>query len=355
MYAPMIEITRQPFGKLADGREASLFTLKAANGIRLALTDYGAAIVQLHTPDRRGKLQDITLGYDDVRGYEQGSSYFGCTVGRYGNRIAGGHLPVNEHTHQLACNDGPHHLHGGLVGFGRHLWDAEETEGGVCFTRVSPHGEDGYPGTLTARVWITLNAVGELSLRYQAVTDAWTHVNLTNHAYFNLAGHAAGTVLDHKLCLSARSYIPIDAGFIPLGHIADVEDTALDFRNPSRIGDRIDSTTDEQIVRGRGYDHCFVIDGRPGILRLAASVLEPISGRLMEVLTTEPSMQFYSGNFLNGTQQGKGGVKYAYRSGLCLETQHFPDSPNQPAFPSTLLSPEERYESETIYRFTTVP
>ncbi len=350
----MIEITQQPFGTLKDGRAATLFVLKARGGMRVAVTDYGASIVQLHVPDRKGVVKDVTAGYDDVRGYEEGRSYFGCTVGRYGNRIADGRLPVNGEVYQLPRNDGEQHLHGGLLGFGRFLWDAEVIEDGVCFTRVSPHGEDGYPGTLTARVWVTLNAVGELSLRYEAVTDAWTHVNLTNHAYFNLAGHDAGPVLDHRICISAQRFIPVNESLIPTGEMASVEDTALDFRDLHAIGERINST-EPQMVLGRGYDHCYVIDGRPGVLRLAASVVHQSSGRMMEVLTTEPGMQFYSGNFLDGTQIGKGGARHVHRSGFCLETQHFPDSPNQPAFPSTQLGPQDRYESETIYRFTVIP
>lgn len=351
----MIEITKKPFGKLSDGREATLYVLKVPQGMSVALTDYGAAIVQLHVPDRRGVLKDVTLGYDDVRGYEEGQSHFGCTTGRFGNRIRDGRLPVGDEVYQLERNDGGrHHLHGGVVGFGKFLWDAEIITDGVRFSRVSPHGEEGYPGNLTVHVTFTLNPASELSIRYEAVTDAPTHVNLTNHAYFNLAGHDAGTILKHKLCLSAQAFIPVDDTLIPTGEIASVEGTALDFRSPEVIGARID-VDEPQMRLGRGYDHCFVIEGRPGILRLAGSLVDPASGRLMEVLTTEPGMQFYTGNFLDGTQIGKGGAKHPFRGGLCLETQHFPDSPNQPTFPSTLLEPGERYETETIYRFTVVP
>ncbi|MBL9132145.1 MAG: galactose mutarotase [Verrucomicrobiaceae bacterium] len=350
----MIEITKRPFGKLADGREATLFLLKVPEGMSVALTDYGAAIVQVHVPDRRGVLKDVTLGYDDVSGYEAGNSHFGCTTGRYGNRIRDGRLPVGDEVYQLERNNGAHHLHGGVTGFGKFLWDAEVLANGVRFTRVSPHGEEGYPGNLTVRVTFTLNPASELGIRYEAATDAPTHVNLTNHAYFNLAGHDAGTIVTHKLNLAARAFIPVDETLIPTGEIASVEGTALDFRELTRIGDRIDAT-EPQMVLGRGYDHCFVIDGRPGVLRFAGSLADPASGRLMEVLTTEPGMQFYTGNFLDGTQIGKGGVKHPWRGGLCLETQHYPDSPNQPHFPSTLLKPGERYETETIYRFTVVP
>jgi aldose 1-epimerase len=350
----MIEITKRPFGTLADGRGATLFVLKVPEGMSVALTDYGASIVQVNVPDRRGVLKDVTLGYDDVRGYEAGNSHFGCTTGRYANRICDGRLPVGDEVYQLERNDGAQHLHGGVHGFGRFLWDAEMLPNGVRFTRVSPHGEEGYPGNLTVRVTFTLNPANELGMLYKAETDASTHVNLTNHAYFNLAGHDAGTILNHKLCLAARQFIPVNDALIPMGEIASVEGTALDFRDVTRIGDRIDAT-EPQMVPGRGYDHCFVVDGRPGVLRLAGSVVDPGSGRLMEVLTTEPGMQLYTGNFLDGTQVGKGGVNYPFRGGLCLETQHFPDSPNQPNFPSTLLVPGERHESETIYRFTVVP
>jgi len=331
----MIEITKKPFGTLSDGSEASLYVLKVPDGMSVALTDFGATIVQMHVPDRRGVQKDVTLGYDHAGGYEQGRSHFGCV-------------------YQLERNDGQQHLHGGVKGFGQVLWQAEVATDGVRFSRVSPHGEEGYPGNLTVHVTFTLNPASELSIRYEAVTDAPTHVNLTNHAYFNLAGHDAGTILNHKLCLAAKAFIPVDETLIPTGEIASVEGTALDFRDPVRIGERIDSS-EPQMLLGRGYDHCFVVDGRPGTLRLAGSLVDPSSGRLMEVLTTEPGMQFYTGNFLDGTQIGKGGVKHPFRGGLCLETQHFPDSPNQPQFPSTLLAPGERYESETIYRFTVVP
>lgn len=350
----MIEITQRSFGKLTDGREARLFVLKVPQGMSVALTDFGAAIVQLHVPDRRGVLKDVTLGYDDARGYELGRSHFGCTVGRYGNRVRDGRLPVHGEVYQLPRNDGAHHLHGGGAGFGKHPWDAEIVTDGVRFTRVSPHSEEGYPGDLTVRVTYTLNPASELAIHYEATTDAATHVNLTNHAYFNLAGHDAGSITGHKLCLAARNFIPVDDTLIPTGEIASVEGTALDFRDLTRIGDRID-VAEPQMVLGRGYDHCFVVDGRPGVLRLAGSVVDAASGRLMEVLTTEPGMQLYTGNFLDGTEVGKGGAKYLHRGGFCLETQHFPDSPNQPAFPSTLLEPGQRYETETIYRFTVVP
>ena len=350
----MTQITQKPFGRLADGREATLFMLTIPDGMSVALTDYGASIVQVNVPDRRGVLKDVTLGYDDVSGYETGRSCFGCTIGRYGNRIRDGRLPVGDEVYQLPRNDGDQHLHGGLLGFGKHLWDAEIIPRGVRFTRVSPHGEEGYPGNLTVRVSITLSPAYELGIVYEAETDAATHVNLTNHAYFNLAGHNAGSILPQKLSLAAKHFIPVDETLIPTGEKASVEGTALDFRELTRIGDRIEAP-ERQLELGRGYDHCLVVDGKPDVLRLAGSAVDVTSGRLMEVLTTEPGMQLYTGNFLDGTEVGKGGVKYPYRGGFCLETQHFPDSPNQPDFPSTLLEPGELYESETIYRFTVVP
>lgn len=350
----MIEITTKPFGTLSDGSEASLYVLKVPEGMSVSLTDFGATLVQIRVPDRRGVFKDVTLGYDHAAGYEQGRSHFGCTTGRYANRIRDGRLPVGEEVYQLERNDGQQHLHGGLRGFGQHVWQAQILADGVRFSRLSPHGEEGYPGNLAVHVTYTLNPASELSIRYEAVTDAPTHVNLTNHAYFNLAGHDAGTILDHKLCLAAKAFIPVDESLIPTGEIASVEGTALDFLDPTRIGDRIDSN-EPQMLLARGYDHCFVVDGRPGTLRLAGSLADPSSGRLMEVLTTEPGMQFYTGNFLDGTQMGKGGAKHPFRGALCLETQHFPDSPNQPDFPSTLLLPGEEYETETIYRFTVVP
>lgn len=343
---------REPAGTV-DGKPVFYYTLKNKNGVEAKFTNYGATLVSLQVPDRNGKLADIVLGYDDVSGYQQGKSYFGATIGRYGNRIGNATFKLNGKTYNLAKNDGENTLHGGTKGFNKVVWDAKSiSKSGapaLQFTYVSKDGEEGYPGTLKATVTYTLTAANELRLDYTVTTDKDTVQNLTHHSYFNLAG--GGGILGHELVLNADHFTPVDSGLIPTGELRPVEGTPFDFRRPTAIGARIDQA-DEQLKLGKGYDHNWALTGQKGKLRLAARVTEAGSGRVMEVLTTEPGIQFYSGNFLNG-EAGKGGKKYEFRNGFCLETQHFPDSPNKPKFPSTTLKAGQVYRTTTIYKFTT--
>lgn len=347
----------RPFGSLQDGEPVKLIALRNVDGIEVDVTTFGAAVTRLLAPDRNGGLSDVVLGYDSLEGYVSGGSYFGAIVGRYGNRIARGRFTLDGIEYELALNDGPNHLHGGRRGFDKVVWEAEpyatESESGVVLTHVSPAGEEGYPGELVARVTYALAAGAELRIHYEATTDAATIVNLTHHGYWNLAGHDAGDILDHGLTIHASRYTPVDETLIPTGELAPVDGTAFDFRVPTRIGARIESD-DEQIRFGGGYDHNSVLDDwqDDGEIRLAATLLDPASGRRMDVLTTEPGIQFYSGNFLTESETGKGGAVYGHRGALCLETQHYPDSPNHPGFPSTVLRPGETYRSTTVYRFS---
>jgi aldose 1-epimerase len=349
-------MSRAPFGSLPDGTGLELFTLRNASGMEVSVTNYGGIITALQVPDRNGKLDDITLGYDSIEGYLKSSPYFGATIGRYGNRIGKAQFKLDGKTYKLPANDGPNTLHGGLKGFDKVVWQAEPFERpgerGIVFSYVSPDGEEGFPGTLTTRVTYTLTDKNELAFDYHATADKTTVVNLTQHAYFNLAGDGAGDVLGHELTIPADRFTPVDATLIPTGELASVEGTPFDFRTQTVIGARINSD-DEQVKRGKGYDHNFVLNRSGDGLVLAARVEEPKSGRVMEVHTTEPGVQFYSGNFLDGSITGKGGHVYNLRNGFCLETQHFPDSPNQPKFPSTTLQPGQEYKSRTVYTFST--
>ena len=347
-------VARAPFGALPDGTAVELFTLTNANGLEIRAMTYGAIIVSLKTKDRAGQLDDIVLGYDDVAGYVKQNPYFGTVVGRYGNRIAKGQFTIDGKTYTLAKNNGPNHLHGGIKGFDKVVWKAEPFEKGdavgIVFTHTSPDGDEGYPGTLNARVTYTLTNKDELRVDYFATTDKPTHVNLTQHTYFNLAGQGTRDVLDHQLRIDADRYTPVDATLIPTGELAPVQGTPFDFRKPHRIGERI-GADHEQIKHGRGYDHNFVLNRKaPGIADVI-QVSEPTTGRTLRIATTEPGVQFYSGNFLDGTIKGKGGRVYQQRYGFCLETQHFPDSPNKPNFPSTLLRPGQEYRSTTVFTF----
>ncbi len=348
-----MEIKQQPFGQTKTGSAVDLFTLTNDNGIVVKITNYGGTIVSVLAPDRQGNLADVVLGFDDLAGYLQPHPYFGVLVGRFGNRIAGGKFTLKGVEYTLAQNDGQNHLHGGLNGFDKAVWSAEpvqsEAEVGLKLTHVSPDGDEGYPGTLRVTVVYSLNNDNELKIDYTATTDQATIVNLTNHAYFNLAG--AGDILGHELMLNATRFTPIDDTLIPTGQLRSVTGTPLDFTQLTVVGARINQD-DDQLRFAGGYDHNFVVNGPAGTLRLAARVHEPSSGRVMEVSTTEPGIQFYSGNFLDGTLTGKGGHVYHKRSGFCLETQHFPDSPNQPNFPSTVLEPGEAYRQTTIYKFS---
>ena len=344
---------RAPFGTLPDGTPVELYTLTNAQGVEVrAMTD-GGIIVSLRVPDRDGKLDDVVLGYDDAASYARNNSpYMGAIIGRYGNRIAQGRFRLDGATYKLATNNGPNHLHGGLKGFDKVVWRGEPLKDGVAFTYTSRDGEEGYPGTLTVRVTYTLNDRNELSIAYEATTDKPTVVNLTQHTYFNLAGQAARDVLGHVLRLDANRYTPVDATLIPTGEIASVEGTPLDFRQPTPIGAHI-ADDDPQIKNGSGFDHNFVLNRADDGLQHAARVVEPTTGRVLDIATTEPGVQFYSGNFLDGTITGKGGRVYAKRTGFCLETQHYPDSPNQASFPSTTLRPGQSYRSRTVWTFST--
>ena len=355
--------TSELFGELDDGTPVELYTVTNANGLVMKAMTYGGVLTSLTVPDADGELADVILGFDSLAGYtsnayRQSNPYFGALIGRYGNRIGGAEFELDGETYQLAANNGPNTLHGGNVGFDKVVWDAEpfadERGQGVVFSRVSPDGEEGFPGNLTTSVTYLLTDDDELVFEYQATTDQATPVNLTQHAYFNLAGEGNGTILDHELMLNADAVTPVDAGLIPTGEVTSVEGTPFDFRELTAIGERIDAD-DEQIGFGPGYDHNWVLtDGGADSdgLRLAARVVEPASGRVMEVRTTEPAIQFYAGNFLDGSLTGKSGAAYERRSGFCLETQHYPDGPNQPDFPSTVLRPGETYSSRTVYAFS---
>lgn len=345
-------VKRGPFGTAPDGSPVELVTLTNARGVELRAMTYGAIIVSLKVPDRTGALGDVVLGYDSLAGYLASSPYFGAVVGRYGNRIAKGRLTLDGKRYTLAVNNGPNALHGGLKGFDKVVWsvDTSHAEKGpsVTFRYVSKDGEEGYPGTLAVAVTYTLTEANEVLIAYEATTDKATPVNLTQHSYFNLA--ASGDILGHVLTLNADRYTPVDSTLIPTGELAPVAGTPFDFTTPHAVGERI-SAAHPQIRFGGGYDHNFVLTRSDTGLVLAAVLNDPSSGRTLEVRTTEPGVQFYSGNFLDGTLTGKGGVVYRHRTGLCLETQHFPDSPNQSAFPSTVLRPGETYRSRTVWRF----
>ncbi len=344
-------VTKEAFGTTGDGEAVDRYTLTNANGVEVRAINYGAIITSLRVPDKDGQLGDIALGFETLDAYLTGNDpYLGAIVGRYGNRIGNGTFELDGETYSLARNNGPNHLHGGVTGFDKVVWQGEATEDGVVFTYVSPDGEEGYPGTLTARVTYTLTDQNELIVDYHATTDKATPVNLTQHTYFNLAGAGNGDILGHELTLNASRFTPVDSTMIPTGELRDVTGTPFDFRQPTAIGARI-GQDEQQLNFGGGYDHNFVLDGGADAPALAARVYEPTTGRVLEVHTTEPGMQFYTGNFLDGSVTGKGGRSYEYRYGFCLETQHFPDSPNKPDFPSTILRPGETYESRTVFTF----
>ena len=346
-------ITQTAFGHLPDGRATTLTTLTNPNGLLVKITDFGGIITEIHAPDRHGVLADITLGFDTVAPYVKDSPYFGALIGRYGNRLRDGRFTLDGQLVQLPTNDGAHHLHGGALGYHRVLWRAipfqEGDSVGVTLIYRSPDGEQGYPGALDVTVVYELTASNELVVAFDAVTDKATPVNLTQHAYFNLAG--GGDILGHVLRIDADTITPIDSTLIPTGELAPVAGTAFDFRTPHPIGERI-GNDEEQLRHGSGYDHNFVLNKpAPRAMSLAARVHEPVSGRVLELFTEEPGVQFYSGNFLDGTLSGKGRT-YGFRSGFCLEPQHFPDSPNQSTFPNTILRPGEEYATVSKYKFS---
>ncbi len=345
--------TRAPYGTLADGTVVESFTLTNPSGMSVSAITYGAIITSLQVPDRSGKLEDVVLGFDSLDGYLKGTAYFGAVIGRYGNRIGGAKFALDGQTYPLAANNGPNSLHGGLKGFDKVVWQGEPFErdgnAGVVFTYTSPDGEEGFPGTLSVQVTYTLTGKNELAIDYRATTDKPTVVNLTQHSYFNLRGDGSGDVLGHELIIDADRYSNVDKDLIPLDDPVTVAGTPFDFRTSTAIGARIDAD-DEQLRLGSGYDHNYAINrSGPGLVR-AARVVEPKSGRTMEVFTTEPGVQLYTANHLDGVR-GKAGHVYNKRNAFCLETQHYPDSPNKPSFPSTTLRPGETYESRTVYAF----
>lgn len=351
------------FGRTQDGTLAQAYRLTNSNGMEAVVTDFGATLVSLTAPDRDGRLADVVLGFDDVSGYEgPGNQYFGCTAGRVANRIALGRFELDGATYQLATNNAPNHLHGGARGFGQRLWReqgivADADSAAVTFVLLSQHGEEGYPGTLTAHVTYELNDANELVVEYRAITDQATPVNLTHHSYFNLAGAGAPTVLDHTLMVAADQYTPTDATLIPTGELASVRDTPLDFRRARPIGERVAQLDDTPAL---GYDHNYAVRRAPLAPERAAvlaagpvcRLADPASGRVLEIFSDQVGLQVYCGNFLFG-QSGKGGATYAHRSGVCLETQGFPNAINEPRFPSTVLRPGETYRQLTIHRFST--
>jgi len=342
------------FGRMPDGTLVHSFALENADGTAVTLISYGAIVASVRVRDRAGRIDDIVIGHETLDGYRERSRFFGAVVGRYTNRIANGRFALDGDTYQLATNNGRNHLHGGIKGWDKLVWSAEpftsDRQHGVVFSRISPDGEEGYPGTVHVGVTYTLTSQNELVLEYEATTDAATPINLTNHSYFNLAGEGRGDVLDHEVTIEADAYTPADAGQIPTGEIAPVAGTPFDFRKPTRVGARIDADH-EQLRLGGGYDHNFVLSRKGDALARVAHVVEPRSGRTLTVSTTEPGLQFYSGNKLDGSITGKHGHVYGKRSGLCLETQHFPDSPNHPNFPSTILRPGQKFVSKTVFSF----
>ncbi len=346
-----MSIKTEPFGQTPDGQAVDLVTMTNPNGIEARIITYGGIIVSLTVPDRNGKLDDIVLGFDKLDGYIKGHPYFGAIIGRYGNRIGAAKFALDGVEYKLAANDGPNHLHGGIKGFDKVVWKMEETkaEGGRAVLKLSylsKDGEEGYPGNLKCIVTYTLTADNELKMRYEATTDKPTVLNLTNHSYWNLADQGAGDILGHELMLNADRYTPVDDKLITMGELRSVKGLPMDFTKAMTIGSRI-----KQVDIG-GYDHNFVLNGRPGKMRLCARVYEPTSGRIMEIRTTEPGVQFYTGNFLDGTLTGKAGKVYQKHYAFCLETQHFPDSPNKPTFPSVVLRPGQKYDIETIHKFS---
>ena len=350
-------LSSHSFGELSDGREISAFVLQNANGMSVQILDLGGVIASLKVPDSSGNFADVITGFDYPQPYLDGAGYMGAIVGRYANRISEGSFSVDGVNYRLAKNNGNNAIHGGLVGFDKKIWEIEYSIGSqdskVILSTFSPDGEEGYPGRVEVNVTYTLNDQNQLTIDYSATSDKTTIINLTNHAYFNLDGHDAGSILQHEVMLNANRFTPIDASSIPTGAIFEVAGTPLDFRQRKAIGLEIESE-DQQINFGSGYDHNFVIDhSELGDVSLAAEVYSPNSGRVMKVYTDQPGVQFYTGNFLNGALVGKDGAVYERRSAFCLETQHFPDSPNKPMFPSTTLRPGDRFASRTVYEFLT--
>ena len=354
--AESIRVQKEPFGSTADGKPVDLITLRNGKGIEMKVITYGGIITSLKTPDRTGAIDDIVMGYDSVAAYEANSPYFGSLIGRVGNRIGKGTFKLDGKTYTLAKNNGPNHLHGGIKGWDKVVWKLsgdpfqDRTGVGVRLEYTSPDGEEGYPGTVTAHVVYTLTPENKLIVDYHATTDKPTIINLTQHSYFNLGGSRTTDILGHEVMLNADRYTPVDSTLIPTGELATVAGTPFDFRTATAIGARINDKN-QQLEYGKGYDHNWVLSRSVDGLELAARVYEPTTGRTLEISTTEPGIQFYTGNFLDGTIKGKGGRVYPHRSGFCLETQHYPDSPNKPNFPSIELRPNGEYKSQTVFTF----
>jgi aldose 1-epimerase len=348
------KVKKQAYGKMPNGAAVELYTLTNAKGMQAGIITYGGTVVSLTAPDRNGKFADVVLGMDDLAGYMKATAFFGALIGRYGNRIGHAQFTLEGKAHKLPANDHGNTLHGGPAGFDKHVWSAvpgSSADGETLeLTYVSKDGEEGFPGTLTCKVVYTLTNNNEFKIDYTATTDKPTVVNLTNHSYFNLAGQGEGDILAHEVIIDAASFTPVNAGLIPTGELRPVAGTPFDFTKPTAVGARIEAA-DEQIKFGMGYDHNWVLNKGAGGLTKAAEVHETKSGRVMEVWTTEPALQFYTGNFLDGTLHGKGKT-YVRRGALCMETQHYPDSPNQPSFPSTELKPGAQYRTTTVYRFS---
>ncbi len=346
------KISHADFGKMPDGAPIQIFTLTNSHGVEARIITYGGAVMSLKVPDRQGKMGDVVQGFDTIEGYLQPEPFFGALIGRYGNRIGGAKFTLDGHTYTLDKNDGNNTLHGGARGFDKRVWTGKELpDGGLELTYTSADGEEGFPGTVKATVQYHLTDKNELQIDYHVTTDKNTVVNLTNHSYFNLKGAGEGDILGHLVTIHADRFTPVDSGLIPTGELRSVEGTPFDFRKPTAIGARINQD-DEQLKLGKGYDHNWVLNRKGPSLSLAAHVEEPTTGRVMEVLTFEPGLQFYTGNFLDGTLKGKNGKVYAHRAAFCMETQHFPDSPNKPSFPSTELKPGQEYHTTTVYRFS---
>ncbi|MEZ4917842.1 MAG: aldose epimerase family protein [Saprospiraceae bacterium] len=353
--APAASISKQAYGTTPEGQAVDQYTLSNGKGMEVKVITYGGIITSWTAPDKDGRYENIVLGYDSLSQYIASNPYFGALIGRYGNRIAKGQFSIDGNKYQLETNDGPNHLHGGVKGFDKVVWTAseEKSDKGVALklNYISQDGEGGYPGTLNASVVYTLTEDNTLEVSYEATSDKKTVVNLTQHSYFNLSGNFSNNILDHELQLDAATYLPVDATLIPTGELQDVANTPFDFREAKAIGRDIEQE-DDQLAKGKGYDHCWVLNNQ-GSFRPASSVYHPGTGRYLEIQTDEPGIQFYCGNFLDGTLPMPGGGTYAHRTGFCLETQHYPDSPNQESFPSVILAPGETYHSKTSFKFST--
>ena len=352
----LFNVNKEFFGKTTNGAIVDQYTLKNSNGMEVSIISYGGIITSWKTKDRDGNYRDIVLGFNNLSDYETISPYFGALIGRYGNRIREGKFSLDGVEYNLAVNNGENHLHGGLKGFDKVIWDVEEEvndkSASLILRYTSSDMEEGYPGNLDVKVTYTLNNDDELRVRYEAETDKKTVVNLTQHSYFNLSAGLSRDILSHEITINSDSYLPVDQTLIPTGELRDVGGTPFDFRESKSIGDDINNE-DKQLTFGNGYDHCWVLNNQDEGIRLVATAYDPVSGRLLEVSSDQPGIQFYSGNFLDGTLESKDGAKYEFRSGFCLETQHYPDSPNQESFPTVILNPGEKYDTKTIFKFST--